>query len=118
MRQWAPVSHDLGQAGPADQLHDQPDGARLLDHVVDRHDARVVQPGRGVGLAQRPPGVPLICMETALPAKFAATIREALGQEPARPRGFEGLEKLPQRYELIDRDAAAVKRAIESHGLR
>ena len=59
VRQRALGSHDLGQAGPADQLHDQPDGARLLDHVVDRHDTRVVQPGRGMGLAQRP-GVGLI----------------------------------------------------------
>ena len=31
------------------------------------------------------PRVPLVCIETALPAKFAATIREALGREPARP---------------------------------
>ena len=35
-------------------------------------------------------GVPLICLETALPAKFAATIREALGREPERPAGVRG----------------------------
>jgi threonine synthase len=56
-------------------------------------------------------------METALPAKFAATIREALGREPARPQGLEGLEKLPQRYEVIEPHADAVRRAIQAHAL-
>jgi len=77
--------------------------------TIDPHTADGVK----VGLAQRPPGVPLICMETALPAKFAATIREALGREPGRPKGFEGLENLPQRFDLIDPDSEAVKRFIE-----
>ena len=40
--------------GAVDQLHHQPDGAVLLDDVVDRHRGRVVQPCRGLGLAQRP----------------------------------------------------------------
>ncbi|TAK51446.1 MAG: threonine synthase [Betaproteobacteria bacterium] len=76
--------------------------------VVDPHTADGVK----VGLEHREPGVPLICLETALPAKFAETIREALGREPERPPGFEGLEALPQRYEVIAADAAALKRRI------
>ncbi len=36
-------------------------------------------------LGCRDPATPLICVETALPAKFAATIREAIGRDPARP---------------------------------
>jgi threonine synthase len=79
--------------------------------VIDPHTADGVK----VGLAQREPGTPLVCLETALPAKFAATILEALGREPARPAGFEGLEALPQRFELIEPDAAALKRYIEAH---
>jgi len=81
--------------------------------TIDPHTADGVK----VGLAERPPGVPLVCMETALPAKFAATIREALGREPERPQGFESLEKLPQRFELIEPRAAQVRRAIEAHAL-
>jgi threonine synthase len=77
--------------------------------TIDPHTADGVK----VGLAHRMPGVPLVCVETALPAKFAATIREALGREPGRPQGFEGLEDLPQRFELIDPDPEAVKRFIE-----
>jgi threonine synthase len=76
--------------------------------TLDPHTADGVK----VGLEQREPGVPLICLETALPAKFAETIREALGRAPARPPGFENLEQLPQRFEVIAPDAEAVKRRI------
>jgi len=80
--------------------------------TIDPHTADGVK----VGLAQRQPGVPLVCMETALPAKFAATIKQALGREPERPQGFASLEKLPQRFELIEPDSAVVKRIIERQG--
>jgi threonine synthase len=57
----------------------------------------------------------MLVLETALPAKFAATIREALGREPERPPGFEGIEQLPKRFALVPADTAAVKRYIEAH---
>jgi threonine synthase len=79
--------------------------------VVDPHTAD----GLKVGLEHRDADVPLVCLETALPVKFAATIREALGREPERPAGYENLEALPQRYAVIDADAAQVKAYIESH---
>ena len=76
--------------------------------TIDPHTADGVK----VGLEHREAGVPLICLETALPAKFSETIREALGREPARPAGFERLEQLPQRFTVIPPDAEAVKRCI------
>jgi threonine synthase len=79
--------------------------------TVDPHTADGVK----VGLEHREPGVPLVCLETALPAKFSATIREALGREPERPAGFARLEDLPQRFEVIAPDAGAVKRYIAAH---
>ncbi|MDQ5848868.1 MAG: threonine synthase, partial [Pseudomonadota bacterium] len=78
--------------------------------MVDPHTADGVK----VGLESREPGVALLCLETALPAKFAGTIREAIGREPTRPPGFENLEERPQRFELIEPRAEAVKRYIES----
>jgi threonine synthase len=78
--------------------------------VVDPHTADGIK----VALAHREPGVPMICLETALPAKFAGTIREALGRDPGRPKGFEGLEDLPQRFDVIEPDAEAVKEYIRS----
>jgi threonine synthase len=80
--------------------------------TVDPHTADGVK----VGLERREPGVPLICLETALPAKFADTIREALGRDPGRPPGLEGLESRTQRFEVIDPDAEAVKRIIAGAG--
>jgi threonine synthase len=43
---------------------------------------------------------------------FAAPLREALGREPERPAELRDLERLPQRFTLIERDADAVKRYI------
>jgi threonine synthase len=68
-----------------------------------------------VGLEHREAGVPLVCLETALPVKFAETIREALGRDPARPAGLERLEALPQRFDVVAPDAEAVKRYIAAH---
>jgi threonine synthase len=77
-------------------------------HIVDTHTADGIK----VGLGFREPGVPLVCLETALAVKFDAAIREALGVAPPRPKAYEGLESLPQRFEVIDADAEAVKRFI------
>ena len=79
--------------------------------MIDPHTADGVK----VGLEYREPGVPLLCLETALPAKFGATLREALGREPQRPAEFQDLERLAQRFTLIEPDAEAVKRYIGSH---
>jgi len=79
--------------------------------MIDPHTADGVK----VGLEHREPGVALICLETALPVKFAATLREALGREPQRPAELRDLERLPQRFTPIEPDAEAVKRYIASH---
>lgn len=76
--------------------------------VIDTHTAD------GIFVAQqhREPGVPMVCLETALPAKFAATIHEALGTEPPRPPGFEGIESKAQRYAVMPADVPMLKRYI------
>ena len=79
--------------------------------MIDTHTAD----GLKVGLEHRQPGIPLICLETALPVKFAETIREALGRDPDYPPGCENLESLPQRFEVMDADAGAVKDYIARH---
>jgi threonine synthase len=77
--------------------------------MIDPHTADGVK----VGLEHREPGVPLVCLETALPVKFAETIREALGREPGRPAELADLEKRPQRVEVIPSDVEPVRRCIE-----
>jgi threonine synthase len=75
---------------------------------IDTHTAD----GLRVAEQHREPGVPMVCLETALPAKFEASIVEALGHKPARPTGFDGIESLPQRVEVMNIDVAAVKARI------
>jgi len=76
--------------------------------MVDTHTADGIK----VGLEQRRPHLPLICLETALPAKFAETIQEALGREPERPLALQGIEKLPQHCKLMDADVTLLKEYI------
>jgi threonine synthase len=79
--------------------------------IVDTHTAD----GLKVGQERRRADLPLVCLETALPAKFEATIIEALGQRPERPAGLEDIEALPQRLEVMDADAEALKAYIAAH---
>lgn len=76
--------------------------------MIDTHTAD----GLKVALEHRESGVPMIVLETALPAKFEATIREALGCDPVRPASMEKLEELPQRFEVMDADVGAIKQFI------
>lgn len=73
--------------------------------VLDPHTADGIK----VALEARRPGIPLVALETALPAKFEATIIEALGETPPRPASLAAIEDLPQRSVLLPVDANAVK---------
>jgi threonine synthase len=79
--------------------------------LIDTHTAD----GLKVAQERRRAGVPMLVLETALPTKFAAAIREAVGFEPPRPPGTEGLEQLPRRFEVLPADADGVKRYIAEH---
>ncbi|HEY5801215.1 MAG TPA: threonine synthase [Burkholderiaceae bacterium] len=79
--------------------------------VIDTHTADGVK----VALEQLDAGVPMIVLETALPAKFNETIVEALGKDAPRPPGFDHLEALPQRFEVMQADVAAMKAYISTH---
>ena len=79
--------------------------------MIDTHTAD----GLKVALEHRQPGIPMIVLETAQPAKFEETIREALGTEPVRPAELAGIEKLPQHVVVMAPDVAAVKQFVVDH---
>src|SRR6266480_709267 len=110
-----PYERRLAESGFVSGKSTHADRLATIRHVAERFGA-IVDPhtadGIKVGLERRDPGVALICIETALPAKFAATIREALGREPERPAAYARLEHLPQRFDVLCVDAAAVKAYI------
>jgi len=77
--------------------------------IIDTHTAD----GLKVAREHLTAGVPMIVLETALPAKFAETIQEAIGRVPDRPASMQGIEDLPKRFTVMAPDALAVKRFIE-----
>lgn len=79
--------------------------------MIDTHTAD----GLKVALETREDDVPMLVLETALPAKFEDSIREALGCDPMRPAGMEELEGLPQRYEVMEADVTTIKQFIVTH---
>jgi threonine synthase len=102
------VSHSSTHA---DRLATIRELSRRYGVVIDPHTAD----GVTAGLAHRETNIPLVCAETALPVKFEATIREALGRPPSRPAGYEDIESRPQRYDVIEPHAEAVKAYIARH---
>jgi threonine synthase len=102
-----------GRSTHADRVATIRDVHRRYGIVIDPHTADGVKVGREL----REAGVPLVCIETALPAKFAATIQEALGHEPERPAAFAGLESRPQRVTVLPANVARVKRFIEERAV-
>jgi threonine synthase len=99
-----------GRSTHADRLRTIRDLHRASGLIVDPHTAD------GIKVAREQRGTePILCLETALPAKFAETIVEALGIEPPRPAATVGIESLPQRCESMGVDVEAVKRFIEAH---
>jgi threonine synthase len=79
--------------------------------MIDTHTADGVKVAR----ENLTPGVPMVVLETALPAKFGDTIREALDREPERPAGYADIESLPQRFEVMPADADRIKVYIAQH---
>ncbi|MDY0012182.1 MAG: threonine synthase [Rhodocyclaceae bacterium] len=73
--------------------------------MIDTHTADGLKVAREHLVAD----IPMLVLETALPAKFEATIREALGRDPERPADLANIESLPQRCEVMDVDVAAIK---------
>ena len=76
--------------------------------MLDTHTAD----GLKVALEHRLAGMPMIVLETAQPAKFEETIREALGAEPVRPAEMVGIEMLEQHVVVMAPDVAAIKQFI------
>ena len=81
------------------------------DLMIDTHTADGIKVAR----ENLTPGVTMIVLETALPAKFNETIREALGYDAERPAGFENIEDLPQRFDVMTNDINKMKAFIVAH---
>ncbi|MEO8057608.1 MAG: threonine synthase [Burkholderiales bacterium] len=97
-----------GSSTHADRLATIRDTHARFGTIIDTHTAD----GLKVGREHLTPGVPTLVLETALPAKFAETIVEAIGREPDRPAAMRGIEQLPKRFVEMAADVLSVKRFI------
>ena len=80
------------------------------NQLIDPHTADGIKVAREV----RKKGEVIVCAETALPAKFAETITEAVGQlDIPRPKHTDNIESLAQYVTVLDNDANLVRAQIE-----
>ncbi len=100
-----------GSSSHANRLQTIRETSKKYGVTIDTHTAD----GLKVALEYREADVPMIVLETALAAKFEDAIVEALGQKLERPADLAGLEDLPQRFDVMDADAAAIKQYIVEH---
>ena len=103
----APYRVVSGRSTHADRVATIRSVFEATGQLIDPHTADGVKVAVGAGVEGR-----IVCIETALAAKFADTIAEALGRRPHRPAAFEGLEALPQRVEVLENDDAPVRAVI------
>ena len=79
--------------------------------LIDPHTADGVKVARELREADET----VVCLETALAAKFADTIREAVGDvDIPRPAKLQDLEDLPQKVQNVPNQAEAVKEIIRN----
>ncbi|MBC3811242.1 threonine synthase [Undibacterium aquatile] len=100
-----------GKSVHADRLNTIRQVEKNYGITIDTHTADGIK----VALEHIEKGVPMIVLETALPAKFNETIREALGRDAERPAGFENIEALPQRFEVMTADVDKMKAFIAAN---
>lgn len=100
-----------GKSVHADRLNTIRQVEKNYGITIDTHTADGIK----VALEHIKTGVPMIVLETALPAKFNETIREALGRDAERPAGFENIEALPQRFEVMTADVDKMKSYIAAN---
>jgi len=82
---------------------------READYLIDPHTAV------GIAVAEkdiRNPGVPMIVLSTAHPAKFPDAVEAACGVRPALPDWLADLPTRPEQITTLPADQAAVERFI------
>jgi threonine synthase len=103
-----------GRSTGADRLAVIRDVHARTGEVIDPHTADALKVAR----ERRDPATPMIVLETALAAKFNATIRAAIGSDAPRPARLAGLEALPQRVAAMPADVERLKALIADNDRR
>lgn len=82
----------------------------------------VLDPHSAIGLVaarrRKRPGVPMVALATAHAAKFPAAVKAATGKEPETPDFLAKLGALPERYDTVPAETAAIRAYIEAFAAR
>ena len=94
------------------------DETRAAIKSVYQETGRIIDPHTAVGVAAArkmgKPLSPVVILSTAHPAKFPDAVAQAIGKAPPEPPRLSGLKTLPERQEILDKDALLIKRFISS----
>ncbi|MBV4396872.1 threonine synthase [Advenella alkanexedens] len=100
-----------GQSSHADRLQTIKTVYEQEGVLIDPHTADAVKVAR----QYQEEGIPMLVLETALPAKFSETIQEAIGQPAPVPEHLKGLADLPQKVTVMDCNVELVRSYIQEH---
>ena len=88
---------------------------RETGHILDPHTAVGVSAARRAMAGD--PGVPMVVLGTAHPAKFPEAVQRATGVEPPLPPHIEDLMSRPERFTVLPNEVGAIERFIRSQAV-
>jgi threonine synthase len=97
------------------------DGTRRVIADLKRSTGLVIDPHTAVGIDAAnalPPGVPVVTLATAHPAKFPGAVEAAIGRRPALPPALAGLAGRPERLTRLPNDLDKVKAFVRERARR
>lgn len=100
-----------GQSAHANRVETIAEVYKNTGVLIDPHTADGVKVART--FIQE--NIPMLVLETALPAKFSETIEEAIGEPAPVPEHLQHLNDLPQRVVVMDADVAQVRAYMEKN---
>lgn len=101
-----------GKSTHADRVDTIRDCHQRLGVLIDPHTADGVKVARDLTTEI---DSKIVCLETALPVKFADTIVEAIGEEAPMPQRFAGIMEAERHVVELPNDAEIVKGFIEAN---
>ncbi len=117
------TGYRLDDAGTIEEIRES---LARTGQVLDPHTAIGVAGGRAAlcaanitdggsaAAARRDAAVPMVSLATAHPAKFPDAVKRATGRVPELPAHMADIYSRKERFEVIDNDVAAVKKAVRA----